>query len=259
MRRLLRRPLSLLTAPLAALIIALPVAADSSNNSAVAINTKDGSSVFRLAFSVTRASGTIDSVNTAFAFASCTSCRTVAIAVQVVLVDGLAGTFDPTNQAIAINYACDLCDTLATAYQFVIGGGQTLKLTDEGRHQIAEIRRQLEKLRHSTLSPADLQAQVAALMQQLGQVLSTQLVAVPEPKPDTPPASPSPEGSPDGSAPPGTASPDNPLPPTFAPTPTATASPAASQSPLGSPSASPSPQPSASPNASPSAGGAPTP
>ena len=47
------------------------------DNTAVAVNTEDGASVFRLAFSIRRvANGVIDETNSAYALASCTDCQT---------------------------------------------------------------------------------------------------------------------------------------------------------------------------------------
>lgn len=46
------------------------------NNAAVAVNTMDGATVFRLAFSVLMvANGVVDQTNTAYALASCTDCQ----------------------------------------------------------------------------------------------------------------------------------------------------------------------------------------
>ncbi len=146
---------------------------------AVAVNTKDGSDVFRLAFHVNRvASDTVDSGNAAVAFASCSDCQTVAIAIQVVLIMSDATEVTPQNLAIAINQECSECDTLASAYQLVLSTGGTVRLTPEGRRRIAEIRRQLLELRRSNLSGAEIQARVKKLTNELREVVITQLVAV---------------------------------------------------------------------------------
>src|SRR5689334_2393044 len=71
-------------------------------NDAVAVNTKDGSSVFKLAFSVRSIeNSTVAPENGAVAYASCSNCQTVAIAVQVVFVVGSPQVFTPENLAIA--------------------------------------------------------------------------------------------------------------------------------------------------------------
>src|SRR4051794_19486896 len=66
------------------------------DNSAVAVNTKDGSSVFKFAFSVAKVVGdTVSNTNAAVAYASCDACRTTAIAIQIVIVEGDPSTYTP--------------------------------------------------------------------------------------------------------------------------------------------------------------------
>jgi putative peptide zinc metalloprotease protein len=149
------------------------------DNVSVAVNDKDGSSVFKLAFSIARVSGdVVDSSNVAVAYASCTDCQTVAIAIQVVLVTGDPSVVTPENVAIAINDACNLCDTLASAYQIVLGNGARVRFTDEGQRRIAAIRKRLHDLKKSDLTIEQIQAEVAAAVADLKQVLTTELVVV---------------------------------------------------------------------------------
>ncbi len=198
-------------------------AGNGGNNDAVAVNTKNGSSVFDIAFSVVRASGdTVANQNIAFAYASCTSCQTVAIAFQVVLITGDPSTVTPVNEAVAINYQCTLCSTMADAVQFVVSTSGPVTFTAEGRREIADIRRRLEKLRHADLSLDQLAAIVEQLRNELAQVLATQLVPLPVGHDDGA-ASPTPEPSPVATS-----------------TATATAPPSAT--PSSTESASPSPQ-----------------
>ncbi|MDQ1396909.1 MAG: putative peptide zinc metalloprotease protein [Acidimicrobiaceae bacterium] len=155
------------------------------DNSAVAVNTKDGSSVFKFAFSVARVMGdTVTSTNAAVAYASCTDCQTTAIAIQIVIVEGDPSTFTPTNTAIAINEACNLCDTLASAYQFVVQASGPVHFNADGNQQLHEIRRQLADLRQANLSGPEIQARLDELMGQLRQVLATDLVAAGKPGED---------------------------------------------------------------------------
>jgi putative peptide zinc metalloprotease protein len=158
-------------------------AADSgSNTSAVAVITQNGSSVFRLAFAVRQVTGSVvDNQNAAVAYASCTACQTVAISIQILLISGSPTTFTPTNVAVAVNQNCNLCDTLALAYQFAVGVNTELRFTHEGRREIADIRRQLSALGQSGLTGPEIADQVNTLMTQLGSVLQTQLVGVREP------------------------------------------------------------------------------
>ena len=177
---------TLVTAILTTVVPAGPAAAGEErsgrDNVAVAVNTKDGSDVFRLAFQVNRVtSDVVDNTNAAVAFASCNDCQTVAIAIQVVLIMSDASVVTPENLAIAINQGCSACDTLASAYQLVLSTGGPVRLMPEGRRRIAEIRRQLRDLRHSGLTAAEIQARVAALTAELRSVIKTQLVPIGRP------------------------------------------------------------------------------
>ena len=155
------------------------IAHASGDNAAVAINTKDGSSVFRLAFSIRRVAGdVVDNTNAAVAYSNCEGCKSVAIAVQIVLVTGNPSVVTPTNLALAVNYECTLCETFAAAYQFVIGGNGQLTFTPEGLRELNAIRHELGRLKKEDLSTAELKARVDELMNRLKSVLETQLVPV---------------------------------------------------------------------------------
>src|SRR5206468_11980380 len=58
--------------------------------------------------------------NEAYAFASCTGCRAVAIAFQVVLLVGDVHVVAPQNIAAAVGYHCVACVTQALATQLVV-------------------------------------------------------------------------------------------------------------------------------------------
>ena len=167
-----------LLACLAALAtLGLPSAAVAGDSTAVAVNTRDGSDVFRLAFHVNRVmSDTVDEGNAAVAFASCTDCQTVAIAIQLVLVMSDPSVVTPENLALAYNSQCSLCDTLASAYQLVLTTGGPVRFTPEGSRRLAEIHRRLLELRHADLTGFEIQAQVKALTTELEHVVATQLV-----------------------------------------------------------------------------------
>ncbi|MDQ3823438.1 MAG: hypothetical protein M3321_09385, partial [Actinomycetota bacterium] len=177
MRRL---AVALLTVLLVAGLAATrPADARAQDNTAIAINTKDGAALFKFAFSVSRVAGdVVDNGNAAVAFASCEDCQTVAIAIQVVLVTGDPEVVTPTNLALAFNVECTLCETLASAYQFVFGTGGPVHFTAEGNQALAELRREFHELRKEApnLSIAQIQARVAALVDRLRVVLANELV-----------------------------------------------------------------------------------
>ena len=147
------------------------------DNAAIAINTRDGSSLFRLAFSIRRVAGdVVDHQNVALAWGKCQSCRTTAIAIQIVLVEGSPSTVTPVNLAVAVNENCNLCQTFATAYQFVVGTNGPVEFTKDGRRELAQVYRELRRLRNQDLAPAELDARVKALMERVRRVLDEELV-----------------------------------------------------------------------------------
>jgi len=193
------------------ILAAGPVAgALAQDNAAVAVNTKDGTSVFKLAFSIRHVMGdVVDETNAAVAYASCESCQTVAVAIQVVLVMGDPSVVTPTNIALAINEGCTACETLASAVQYVLGTGGPVHFSAAGNQALAELRQELRDLLASGLAVEELAPALEELTSRLGDILSNELVpagapsepdteATPTPAPESTPAT---EPSPDASTP----------------------------------------------------------
>lgn len=177
-----RRTILLCAVAIAALGAAQPSPAAAQDSSAVAINTRDGSSIFRLAFNIRHVTGdVVDQTNAAVAYASCEECRTVAISIQVLLAASDPSVVSPENLALAINQQCTLCDTFASAYQLVLSDGTRLRFTASGSESIAQIRRELQALRNQDLSDEELSNQLGAIVDRLREVLSSELVGVGEP------------------------------------------------------------------------------
>ena len=152
------------------------------DNTAVAVNTEDGASVFRLAFSIRRvANGVIDETNSAYALASCADCQTVALAFQVVLALGDVDVAVPENRAVAYNEQCVECVTYASATQIVLGFDQPARFTAEGRQRLAALYETLRSLeeRAAALTVAELNAEVQAAKAELVAILQQELVEVP--------------------------------------------------------------------------------
>jgi hypothetical protein len=63
------------------------------------------------------ASDAVDNENIAYAKSGCTGCRTVAVAIQAVLITSNASDVQPKNVALAVNESCSSCRTFAAAYQ----------------------------------------------------------------------------------------------------------------------------------------------
>jgi hypothetical protein len=162
------------------------------DNTAVAINTKDGKTVYRIALHVTRNNGEVVTTgNAAVAVASCTGCETVAIAFQAVLITDDPSTISPVNLAFAENVLCDSCVTVADAVQVVVQTGGQVRLTPLGQQMLAQIRHDLHTLKQQDLAldqlicdpnnPIQLgcdptAAQLNVLAAQFAWVIATQLV-----------------------------------------------------------------------------------
>src|SRR3954470_18413720 len=181
-----RRLLTLLLAALFAFGLATgaPTAASAGDNAAIAVNTKDGTTVFKVAFAIRHVMGdVVDETNGAVAYASCTNCAAVAIAFEIVLVEGSPSTVTPTNLAISINENCDTCVAVAEAYQFVLGTGGIVHFDHEGNKILSEIRRELHSLRKEDLTIEQLQARLDNIAARIADVLAHHLVPIGNAKP----------------------------------------------------------------------------
>jgi len=180
----------LLLALLAVLTLAVPAASaegedrrGSKDNQAVAEATGAGDSVIDLAFSVREtASEVIDETNSAVAYASCEACRAVAIAFQIVIVQGSPDTVTPQNVAVAVNDQCPDCSTLAIAYQFVVGRGEPVEFTRRGLKRLKEIRKEFDKLEKDfpDLTDGEIRARTDAVAAEIRDILANDLVPVEE-------------------------------------------------------------------------------
>ncbi len=142
------------------------------DNAAVAINTEDGASIFEFAFSIRRVAGeVVDETNTAVAYNECEQCRAVAVAIQIVLVVGHPSVVTPGNVAVSLNYQCTLCESLAMAYQFVIGVPADFHFSGSARREMVHIRNEIRRLRKEDLPLDELRRRIDALADRLRQVV----------------------------------------------------------------------------------------
>lgn len=222
-------------------------AGNGDDNTAVAVNTRDGSEVYAIRLKVVMAGGdTVDATNAAVAVASCSDCQTVAIALEGVLITGDATTIAPENIALAINSECDGCRTLAYAYQNVQTTDGKVRLTGAGRQRIAELRRELNAIRTAGMELDQIRQTVSRIAAEFAAVLDSEVVPIGKPAQEAAATDASPEPSPSGSQTPSpTTSPAATATSTTSPSPSPTSS-----SPSPSPSVSPSPTPSVSPSPS---------
>ncbi len=108
----------------------------------------------------------VTDTNLAYATGSnCTGCRTVAVAVQVVVVEGTPSNYQPQNAAVAVNDHCTSCQTFAYAHQYVI------QVTQEPNGENAEsassalwrIQSQISQVAHSNVDFATMSSQLDQL------------------------------------------------------------------------------------------------
>ena len=192
-------------------------------NKASAVNTVDGSRLFELAFDIQRVRGgePLRHQNIAEAIASCQACRTIAIAVQVVIVMGTTDLAAPVNVAESLNTVCTACQTLALAWQLVVTTPGEVELSQEALRRIQEIERELQALEASDAPVEDIRAAADELLSDLRETVLNGLTATgpqeppaaresetaaqPEPEPQAsatpePTAEPSPEPTPEQTA-----------------------------------------------------------
>lgn len=110
---------------------------------------------------------TVDPVNMAFAYASCTDCQTYAVALEIVLVSPNASTIVPQNRARAINYECTRCVTLARALQYVFTVDDFSDRPDKSRRLIRDMERELRDIgRDKRITAEEANARVNAVIAQ---------------------------------------------------------------------------------------------
>jgi putative peptide zinc metalloprotease protein len=126
------------------------------DNRAEAYNTANGSTLTDVAtfLLLSLAGEPVDQANETDAWASCRSCRTVAVAFEVILIIGYVDEVAPTNTATALNYDCVDCSTSAFAYQLVL----TLAEMPDGTAlaQLAQILQGVGDLDLASLSDEDI-------------------------------------------------------------------------------------------------------
>jgi putative peptide zinc metalloprotease protein len=121
--------------------------ADGAQNHVTAVNrTDDRVTTFARAAVTEHHGPTVTDENTAYASASCTDCRTVAAAVQVVAVDGSVSDFEPVNAAVALNESCTRCATYAYARQEIITVDGDLTITAAGQAALRALEDQIQQV-----------------------------------------------------------------------------------------------------------------
>jgi putative peptide zinc metalloprotease protein len=119
-------------------------AGDSQGNNIVQVqNTKDNATkAFSLAAVTHNGGSTVANENEAYAHATGTGNRTVATAIQVLIVEGDPTNFQPTNVAFAVNEQCSSCQTFAYANQVVLQPHRAVTLSEDSQKQLNRLNAQ---------------------------------------------------------------------------------------------------------------------
>jgi hypothetical protein len=117
----------------------------------------------------------VNATNQAVARSRCSDCRTVAVALEVVVASGSPPAPSFTNYADARSENCNRCETLAMAYQLVLLRPAS-RLSNTGVARLNEIAGQLASLTRTSIPIDQVAAGVDGLAAQAAQVLSEEVV-----------------------------------------------------------------------------------
>ena len=151
------------------------------NNEVVVRNLTDGLFSNRMGSGVAHVTGdTAENQNAAAAISSCSECRTVAVAVQIVLIQRSdAWNISPRNIAFALNQNCFNCQTFATAHQYVITTGSLVRFTPDGQRRLAALENQIRVMAATDDVPfPELDAQIDAVVDQMWAVVDNEFIKV---------------------------------------------------------------------------------
>lgn len=129
-------------------------AAEPPDNYAVVINEEDGTTLHEVAFMALLTTGeVVDASNTAVALTSCSECRSVAVAVQVLVAVGPTQV-TADNLSAAVTELCDGCASIAIARQLVIVTNTPIDLSPAALRALDRLRRHLTTFEHVLSTPA---------------------------------------------------------------------------------------------------------
>jgi putative peptide zinc metalloprotease protein len=146
---------------------------------ALAVNTTDGTVVYKVAYAVltVQDGAPVTNTNGAYALADCKACAAVAVSFQVVLVVGSSRKVAPIDAAAAVNYDCPACLTVALANQIVVTLGS--QPTADLVQKLQAALQQLDGASSLTSAAAitdlvqQVQKQIDSVLQESGQVTTT--------------------------------------------------------------------------------------
>ncbi len=157
-----------------------PAAADSgfsrANNIVSLENYRDSSLRARARVAVTHARGdTVTNQNVASSYASCTDCRTVGAAIQVVIVESGATDVRPVNLGVAVNENCLRCQTYAYARQVLLSPGMRVELSEDAEEAIEDIHEQAQDVVRARLSFPEMTAALDGLTTRLTTIVKSEI------------------------------------------------------------------------------------
>lgn len=139
-------------------------------------NYRDGRTLARGRASVAvNSSTTVANENVASAYASCTDCRTVAAAVQVLVVDGSVTDFRPVNLGVALNQDCLRCQTFAYARQVIIRSATPVSLGEDVEDKIEDVDERIREVVRSGQSFPEMAARLDELAERLANAVRTEI------------------------------------------------------------------------------------
>ncbi len=140
-----------------------PLPAHDGDTRAYAVTTEDGSTAtdVQVSFLWAPADRNVEQRNEAYAFASCSGCRSTAIAFQVIFVVGYNDVIAPANAAVSASYRCDHCVTHALAIQLVVP--LTRRPNDETMAELTRLEAALVQAR-ATLASMPIEQAYAVLV-----------------------------------------------------------------------------------------------
>ena len=153
------------------------------DNIVVVVNQHDGKREARSKDEIEFVGGdVVSSRNVAAAYSQCTGCRTVAVAVQVVLATGSASEVTPQNMALAINQQCTGCTTMAWAYQYMATTGGDVRLADGVKAAFHSTGAQIADLIEQPLAFEELDSRIDGLIDEMWAGISFELKRIGKPQ-----------------------------------------------------------------------------
>lgn len=136
------------------------------SNRVQVINKKDGKLRLKADLQLNRIPGPrVEPTNLAVAYASCADCQTIAIALQINLISRGASYVAPENLAVAVNYECTNCYTVARAIQYTYSVDDPTQVPPEVNEILKELDTELKAIRQATaLSIDEIEQRIEAVI-----------------------------------------------------------------------------------------------